>query len=241
MAKERTNDRDCGPRDLGWALLSKEAFAREQAEAPASKRSDQLRASRRAMERAALELSGEVGYGQMTVEALLERSDSNRERFYHAYQSKAECYTAGYSAAIDQLAERLLSAGADAPSWSAGFRTACEELARVVAAEPVLARGLLAEVYAAGDAALEKRKEVFERLSRTIDRARRETDESRHSPPPFTPRFILSGIEAATLRALREESYDFEEILPGLIYISVSFYFGREAAAAETRRLGRAG
>jgi AcrR family transcriptional regulator len=239
MDKRRTDDRDEKAVVPGWPLLDGRAFAARARAGLAGGRAARTEALRHAMERAALELSGEVGYGRMTIEGLLEASGSNRERFYAAYGGKAECYAAGYEAAIEELAGRLLGVCPGADSWPAAMREALVELAAFVAAEPRLAKGLLAEVYVAGGAALDKRKEVFERLSRAIDRARRETDPSRHSPPPVTGDFVAHAIEAAALRSLGAgEADEFARQVPGLLLIAIGPYFGHEAAWAEVRRLG---
>jgi AcrR family transcriptional regulator len=210
---------------------------RQQAEAVREKRAARIATRRLAMERAALELAGEIGYAQLTVDTLLKRSSCNRSDFYSSYRNKDQCFAAGYAATLDQLVERLLSAGSTAPSWADGLRAALGEFAEFLAAEPDLARGLLAEVYVAGEAALAKRKEVVERLSRAIDRARRETDESRHSPPPITSTFILNAIESIARRAfLADEPQGFAADVPGLVFIAVAAYFGTEAAEEDQRR-----
>jgi AcrR family transcriptional regulator len=219
-------------------LLDRERFERELARGLAGGPLERKTAGRAAMERAALELSGEIGFGQVTVRELVERSGSNRERFYRAYANKEDCYSRAYRAAIDALVEHLLASGAAQPSWPAGMRTALAELARFGEAEPNLARGLIAAPWAAGGEALAKRFEVFERLSRAIDRARRETNGSRHSPPPITADFILGGIEAELLRGFQGGSGPSPATLDALLYNSVLFYFGEAAAAAEVRRLG---
>jgi AcrR family transcriptional regulator len=206
---------------------------------PAGGDGETATARRLATERAVLELSGELGYANVTVAALVEASGSNRSRFYSTFAGKAGCYAAAYEAAIESLAERVLGACATAESWPSGMRGALTELAEFIAAEPGLAKGLLAEVHVAGGAAAVKRKEVFERLSRAIDRARRETHPSRHSPPPVTSDFILSAIESAALRSLATgEAEQFALQVPGLLLLAIGSYFGHEAAWAEVRRLG---
>lgn len=232
------DSRGSGEEGRRWPLLESEAFDRRLSDELRSGRAARLAAVARALERSALVLSGEVGYERLTVEALIQRSGSNRERFYRLYRDKGECYLAGYSTAIDQLAERLLGAGADAPSWPAGFRQALEAATVFLSRERLLAKGLLAEVHVAGDAARARRKEVFERLSRAIDRARREINRPRHSPPPCTADFILSGIEATIVETLRRGDEDFSKLLPGLLHFAVTYYFGYEAAQAEVKRLG---
>jgi AcrR family transcriptional regulator len=193
---------------------------------------------RLAAERAVLELSGELGYPQVTIAALIKASGSNRSRFYSTFTGKADCYTAAYETGIDELIARVLGACEVAPDWPTGMRGALAGLAGFMAEDPGLAKGLIAEVHVAGGAAAEMRKEVFERLSRAIDRARRETHPSRHSPPPVTSDFILSAIEAAALRSLAlGEAGQFARQVPGLLLLSIGPYFGQEAAWAEVRRL----
>jgi AcrR family transcriptional regulator len=239
MDDRRSDDRGGEGNDPGWPLLDAGAFARRFETAVAADPDQRAEALRRAMERAALELSGEIGYRRMTVRGLLAASDSHRDRFYAAYADKAECYAVGYAAAIEELAARLLGACAEESDWPAAVRAALVSLDEFVAAEPTLAKGLLAEVHVAGGAALAKRKEVFERLSRAIDRARRETDPSRHSPPPVTSDFILSAIEAAALRSLAADEADqFAHQVPGLLLLAIGPYFGHDVAWAEIRRLG---
>lgn len=200
-------------------------------------------ARRRAMERAALELCGEVGFAQMTVAALVERSGSNLDRFYRTYGDKGRCYAAAYAAGMEELAAGALGACAREARWADGMRSALVWLAELAAAEPVVVRGLLGEARAADRETRQKREEVFERLSRAIDRARRETDEPRHSPPPLTARFILWGIETSLLRFLdrpRAEG-DGDGWLAGATYVAVDLYRGGAAAREQVRLLGAAG
>lgn len=187
---------------------------------------DREGAIRRALELAAVQSSGEVGYRQLTVQRILERGEVSRGTFYKAFADKGECYARGYALAIERLQQDVLDRGSGGADWIAGFRAALEELAGFLEFEPLLAKGLLAEVHVAGGAALAKRKEVFERLSRAIDSARRE-NESRHPPPPISAAFILSAIEAAALRSFRiERPSAFAETVPDLTHIAASVYFG---------------
>jgi AcrR family transcriptional regulator len=196
---------------------------------------------RRRLELAALEASGEHGYRQLAVRAVLERGRVSRARFYREFRDKADCYASGYALVIDGLAEDLLHPVQEGSDWQAGFAAALAELGRFIAAEPDLAKGLLAEVHVAGGAAGVKRKEVFERLSRAIDRARRETSASRHSPPPITAAFILCAIEAAVMRTfLLEEPEGFAADVPALNYIAVRYYFGEAEAQGAYSRARRA-
>lgn len=194
---------------------------------------------RRAMERAALELCGEVGFAEMTVAALVERSGSNLDRFYRTYGDKARCYGAAYATGMEELATGALEACAREGRWADGMRAALAWTAELAAAEPVVVRGLLGEARAADQETRQKREEVFERLSRAIDRARRETDEPRHSPPPLTARFILWAIETSLLRFLDRPAEDGDPggWLAGATYVAVDLYFGGAEARQQVRLL----
>jgi AcrR family transcriptional regulator len=158
-----------------------------------------------ATQRAILELSGEVGYRQVTVAALLERSGTNRSWFYKAYAGKPDCFAKAYAQCAGGLCEEVLDACRTVGGGAAGVRAAMGVLSDFLATDPTLARGLFAEAQVAGGDAVAGRNKVFERLSRGIGSARRETSRSRHSPPPATTAiFILDAIEAAVTRALLE-------------------------------------
>jgi AcrR family transcriptional regulator len=188
------------------------------------------------MERAALELSGEVGFERMTVAALVQRSGSNLDRFYRTYADKSDCYALAYAAGMEELAAGTLGACAGEPGWAGGMRAALAWLAELVEAEPTVVRGLLGETRAVDARTRANRVKVFERLSRAIDGARRG---SGHSPPPLTAPFILGGIETSILHFL--DGADGErsaEWLAGTVYVAVDLYLGPTAAREQVRRLG---
>ena len=183
------------------------------------------------LEQAALATCGEVGYRRLTVQRILDRTALNRARFYKSFANKDECYASAHAAGWERLIGELLVAGAAGGSWLSGFRCALERLAAFAEAEPLIAKGLLAEAHLAGPGPVAKRNEVFERLSRAIDSARRETVGSRHSPPPIAASFILAASEAAVVRSLLAvEEASFREQIGSLTYLAGVLYFGEEAA-----------
>lgn len=191
---------------------------------------DRDRAIRRELELAAIEVSGEFGHRRLTVQRILKRCGVSRGRFYKSFSDKDDCYAEGYAVVIERLTKDVLRPGVGGPNWLTGFRGGLEELARFVESQPLLAKGLLAEVHVAGGPPMAKRKEVFERLSRAIDTARRE-NESRHSPPPITAAFILNAIEGAVIKTfVLGDPQAFAAVIPDLIYIAVAMYFGDAAA-----------
>ncbi|HTR74160.1 MAG TPA: TetR/AcrR family transcriptional regulator [Solirubrobacterales bacterium] len=188
---------------------------------------------------AALEVAGEVGYAALSVQVILDRSGIDRSTFDALFAGKEDCFTAAYWEASAELEQLLLAPCREAPDWLTGLAASLEALARLLAARPAWARGVLAEVQVAGGATGARRQEVFERLSRAIDRARREIPRSRHSPPPTTAPFILAAIESAALRSLRGSGPDFAVAMPDLIHLAAIPYLGAEAAEEAARRARR--
>jgi AcrR family transcriptional regulator len=183
---------------------------------------------------AVLLVCGERGYRNVTVKHIYERYGGYRAEFYSHFASKAECYEAAYAAEMDRLCRRLLRACEAAEDWPAGLRAALEELASFVSERGELATGLLVEAHVAGGAVGVKRAEVFERLTRAVDDARRETSKSRHAPPPITAFFILSAIEESVVSALtRGKPEDFAVAVPHLAWLATNLYFGEEAARGQ--------
>jgi AcrR family transcriptional regulator len=194
---------------------------------------------RRATERSMLKLTGELGYQNVTVAALMERSSSNRSRFYATFGGKDSCYAAAYEGEIERLVGRMLGSCGKTGGWIAGMRSALIELVAFVSEDPDLAKGVIVGVHAAGGKAFAKRVDVVGRLSRAIDHARQETGSSPNSPPPVTAMFIAQAIETAVIRSLSEER-PLSQDLAGLLYISVVPYYGASRAWREVARMAGA-
>jgi AcrR family transcriptional regulator len=172
--------------------------------------------------------SGELGYRGVTMEAMAARFGTKPAEFYSHFASLDECYAAAYAWEVERISAEILAAGATAASWPRGLRAALDVLAAFVAARPLTARALLAEVHIAGEPSLTKRKEVFDRLTRAIDSAR-QVAAPLHSPPPSTALFMVSAIEAAVVSALVAGKPEaFAEAAPDLGRLVLSAYFGDE-------------
>jgi AcrR family transcriptional regulator len=179
---------------------------------------------RRRLEAGVLLASGETGYSTLTVQAVLDQTGDSRTRFYEEFSSLGDCYAAAYSREIEIFARRLLRGCSG--GWRTGFYKALAELESLVLEQPLFARGLLVEVNVAGEPALTKKRELWERLSRALDRARRETTGSRHSPPPLTAPFMVGAIESAVGSVLIDGHENFPETIRFLGDLILETYFG---------------
>jgi AcrR family transcriptional regulator len=159
---------------------------------------------RRAVLEATLEITGRRGYRAATVAAIVDRAGVDLTDFDSLFDDLSECFAAAYEMATAARVESVLDlAGASSDRESAAS-AAHTYLVLFATRRPETARAVLVEVYVAGGAALARHHEVLERLSRAVSDACRETDSSRHDPPPLAASFIVGGIEEAFRRRLSE-------------------------------------
>lgn len=186
----------------------------------------------------ALMASGELGYRQASVRAILEYSGGHRVQFYKDFKSKDECFAEGYEVWIERLGATLLEAALAVDGWEAGVRAALTSLFEFVAARPTIARSLFVEVQVAGGAALATHDEAMERLAGALNSIRADipVDEA---PPEPTGMFVVGAIEACISETLTAgDPNRIWDTLPELMHLTVGSYLGKEAgeAAAESAR-----
>jgi AcrR family transcriptional regulator len=201
-------------------------------------RDDSARGRRSQTERAILELSGGRGYAKVTIAALLERSRSDRSRFYATWSGKEECFVSAHASAADKLASRLLGACGPGVDWEAGIRAALLELDAFTSEDPAFAAGLISEAHVVGGAAKVKRDEVLARLARALGHGRTMGRERRPPGDPAREMLVLNAIEAIVIRALgRGEGLGAD--LPAMLFLALVFYRGRGEAARAAAALAR--
>jgi len=124
---------------------------------------------RRRLLQATTDVVAEVGYVKTTVALILERAGVSRATFYELFADRESAFHAAYEANAEMVAqvmaaelERVRSSTDQAP---------LERLSRVLRVylealrdAPTLARVFLIEVYAAGPAAIEQRRQSLERF-----------------------------------------------------------------------------
>jgi AcrR family transcriptional regulator len=187
--------------------------------------------------RAMLEVCGERGYRQASVQNVLDRCGASRRQFYSHFRSKPECYAKAYEFEVERRYAALVGAASQESTWAQAVVTALREMAKLLETRPRLARGLLVEVHVAGGRALAKRAEVLARLTAGLDSARDDPG-VRHSPPPLTSAFMLGAIEAfVTAILMRASPQDFAAGMRELAEMVLSAYFGRDETIAELDRL----
>ena len=180
--------------------------------------------------------SGELGFRETSVRAILEHSGGHRAQFYKDFESKEDCFAQAYAAWIERLCVDLLEAAATTPGWEAGVREAIVRLFRFVTARPAIARALFVEVQIAGEPAMARHEAVVDRLAAAVDSARAEIEPDQ-APPEATGTFVVGGVESCVCEALTAgDPSRLWETLPELMHFTVGSYFGKEAAEGAFER-----
>ncbi len=180
--------------------------------------------------------SGELGFRETSVRAVLEHSGGHRAQFYKDFESKEDCFAQAYAVWIERLCVSLLEAAATTPGWEPGVREAIVRLFRFVTARPAIARALFLEVQIAGEPAMARHEAVVERLAGAIDSARAEIEPG-EAPPEATGAFVVGGIESCVCEALSTgDPGRLWQTLPELMHFTVGSYFGREGAEGAFER-----
>jgi AcrR family transcriptional regulator len=162
---------------------------------------------------AALEVAGEIGWRRLSVEAVASRAGVSRARFYRLFADREECLAVAHRRRAASLLEDLPRSPDPAEA-----RRALSRLAELIEAEPLLARGLLAEARLADGAVSASLKEVSERLSGAVYDACRETSKPRHSPPPIAAPIILAALDSAVVEAVAvPRAARFADRVPALV------------------------
>jgi AcrR family transcriptional regulator len=176
--------------------------------------------------------SGELGYRQASVRAILDYSGGHRAQFYEEFASKDDCFAQAYEAWMERLGVALLEAAVSAGGWQAGLQAALARLFRFVDERPPIARALFVEVHVAGGRALAKREEMMERLAAALDSARCGI-EAELAPPEATGAFVVGGFDACVCEVLTAgDPSRIWDALPELMHLAVGSYFGMKAGEA---------
>ena len=124
---------------------------------------------RRRLLQAATDVVAERGYVKTTVAQILERAGVSRATFYGLFADREACFQAAYAANADLIADVM---AIELDKVRSSDEAPLDRLSRVLHVylvslrdAPTLARVFLVEVYAAGPAAIEQRRQSLERFA----------------------------------------------------------------------------
>ena len=156
--------------------------------------------------------AAELGYVEMSVEAIIARAGVSRRTFYEHFKNKEDAFLAAYDAVVRRQARHIRRAYFDESTLLDRLRAGIAAYLRFIADEPDMARMCIVEVLAAGPRAMEKRSEAMRMFAEIIE-------DNIHELIPgcrraaLTAETIVGGIHEVVLNRILTNRID---ELPGL-------------------------
>jgi AcrR family transcriptional regulator len=192
---------------------------------------------------ATLEVAGDSGFQALTVDQIIAAAGVSRRTFYDHFANRDAAFVAAYDAVVDRVLAHVGDACTEADGFADRLHRGLEALVDVLVAEPAIARAVVVEVLASSAPGPARRDKVLRRFASMLDEAAADTPPGRSRPTsPLTASTVVGGInEVVATRLVRGHAAELPSLVPDLVYSALLPYVGREAAAAEHRRLaGRA-
>ena len=113
--------------------------------------------------------AAELGYPEMSVEAVIARAGVSRRTFYEHFKNKEDAFLAAYDAVVRRQARHIRGAYFEETTVLDRLRAGIRAYLRFLADEPGLARMCVVEVFAAGPRALARRSEAMRMFAEIIE------------------------------------------------------------------------
>jgi AcrR family transcriptional regulator len=186
-----------------------------------------------------IEVLYDVGYQKTTVSLIGQRASVSKSDFYKHFESKDDCFFAGYEAAIERIRERVLDACAERreDGWSPRVRDGIAALLASFAADPALASISLVEGLRVGPGVYDRYQAAVESFVPCLLEGAPEAPDG-GKVPEVTAEAVVGGIASLLgRRVLAGETEGMDEMLPGVLEFALTPYLG----ATEARRIISAG
>lgn len=174
---------------------------------------------------AVLRCAGEAGFRETSVGAICRSAGIDRSQFYGNFRSKEQCFAIAYEAAMSGCVANLEEVMEEGETAQEGIMRALEAIAVFARRRPAVARALVLEVHVAGEGALLRRRELFNRLARSLDRICRVAGASPEAPAG-TAEFLVHAIDQTLGNVIQfDHAGRFADSVPELSQF-VGIYFG---------------
>jgi AcrR family transcriptional regulator len=161
---------------------------------------------------AVAQAAAELGYAEMSVEAIIARAGVSRRTFYEHFRNKEDAFLAAYDAAVRVVVRHVRRAYFQETTAQARLRAGIGAFMRFLASEPEFARMCIVEVLAAGPHAITLRNETMRMFAGIIEDNIHELVPSCRRAP-LTAETIVGGIHEVVFNRILADRID---ELPGL-------------------------
>jgi AcrR family transcriptional regulator len=142
---------------------------------------------------AVVQATAELGYADMSVEAIIGRARVSRRTFYEHFKNKEDAFLAAYDAAVHQIVTHVRRAYLEQATALERLRAGIGAYLQFLVSEPEIARMGVVEVLAAGPRALARRNDALRLFAEIIeDNIRQLVPSCRR--PELTAETVVGGI-----------------------------------------------
>ncbi len=194
---------------------------------------EQTGSSERARILAALiEVAAERGYGETTIESILERAELDRPAFDRHFRGKYDCFLTAWQEQNEECLETMVRAYESHEEWPDRLRAVAYEVIRGLSRDPGRA-SFGVEVLAAGDAARARRDMTMRVIAALIDAGRQEMEDPESVPHTTAEALAGSAYGQIYSRVVRGDVDELPALVPQLMSAVVMPYLGIDAAISE--------
>ena len=142
---------------------------------------------------AVVQATAELGYADMSVEAIIARARVSRRTFYEHFKNKEDAFLAAYDAAVHQIVTHVRRAYLEQTTALERLRAGIGAYLQFLVSEPEIARMGVVEVLAAGPRAVARRNDALRLFAEIIEDNIRQLVPS-CGRPELTAETVVGGI-----------------------------------------------
>jgi AcrR family transcriptional regulator len=184
---------------------------------------------------ALIEIAAERGYGETTIESILERAGLDRPAFDRHFRGKYDCFLSAWQDLNEECLTTMVRAYESREEWPDRLRAVAYQVIEGLSHDPSRA-SFGVEVLAAGDAARARRDMTMRVIASLIDAGRQEMDDPEAVPHTTAEALAGSAYGQIYSRVVRGDVDQLPALVPQLMSAAVMPYLGIEAAMAELSR-----
>lgn len=184
---------------------------------------------------ALIEVAAERGYGETTIESILERAEVDRPAFDRHFRGKYDCFLSAWQEQNEECLATMVQAYESRQEWSDRLRAVAYQVIEGLSRDPCRA-SFGVEVLAAGDAARARRDMTMRVIASLIDAGRQEMEDPEAVPHTTAEALAGSAYGQIYSRVVRGDVDELPDLIPQLMSAAVMPYLGIEAAMSELSR-----
>lgn len=184
---------------------------------------------------ALIEVAAERGYGETTIELVLERAGLDRPAFDRHFRGKYDCFLSAWQELNEECLKTMVRAYESREEWPDRLRAVAYRVIEGLSHDPSRA-SFGVEVLAAGDSARARRDMTMRVIASLIDAGRQEMDDPEAVPHTTAEALAGSAYGQIYSRVVRGAVEELPDLVPQLMSAAVMPYLGMEAAMAELSR-----